>query len=75
MQQPPMFFGFAPLVLWAVFGIGFAIGNFFLARRLNANPTLWAVLSLIPAVNFVFMYYVGYRVVYAVLDRLPPRSA
>ena len=71
MQQSPMMAGIGPLVIWAVLGIGLAIGNYFLAHRLNANPTLWAVLSLIPLVNFVFFYYVGYRVIYAILDRLP----
>ncbi|HVJ51413.1 MAG TPA: hypothetical protein VM689_03080 [Aliidongia sp.] len=34
----------------------------------------WAVLSLIPVVNFIFMYYVIYQVIYGVLDRLPPHQ-
>jgi len=70
MQQPPVWLGFMPLLVWFIIGIGLAIGNYFLARRLGANQVLWAVLSLIPIVNFVFVYYVGYRVVFAVLDRL-----
>ena len=29
-QQPPMWLGFTPVVVWIVIGIGFAIGNYFL---------------------------------------------
>ncbi len=67
--------GFVP---FALIGIAFAIGNYFLARRIDgASPVLWAVLSLIPGVNLIFFYYVAYKVVFAVLDRLPrgPHSA
>ena len=53
------------LVLWA-------IGNAGLARRLGKNTTLWIVLTLVPGVNVVFMYYVMYQVMYGILDRLPP---
>jgi hypothetical protein len=59
---------FLPLM---IIGIPFAIGNYFLARRIDgASPVLWFVLSIIPFVNFVFFYYVGYKVVFAVLDHL-----
>ena len=54
-----------------IIGIPLAIGNYFLARRIDgASPVLWFVLSIIPFVNFVFFYYVGYKVVFAVLDHL-----
>lgn len=60
--------GFLPLVLLM---IPLAIGNFFLARRIDgASPVLWAILSPIPMVNGLFLYYVGYKVVFTVLDRL-----
>lgn len=70
MGQGPGAFGAAPFFVFIVFGIAFAIGNYLLAQRLRANPVLWAVLSLIPGVNYFFAVYVGYRVVFAVLDRL-----
>ena len=50
--------------------IPLAIGNYFLAGRLGRNPVLWAVLTVIPVVNFVFLYVAMYRVVFYVLDRL-----
>lgn len=54
-----------------VFMVPFAIGNFFLARRIDgASPVLWVILTLIPGVNAIFFYYVGYKVVFTVLDRL-----
>jgi hypothetical protein len=59
-----------PFIVWGVLGIPFAFGNAFLARRLGKSAALWAILSLIPFVNFVFFYYVAYRIVYALLDRL-----
>ena len=60
--------GLLPLVLLM---IPLAIGNFFLARRIDgASPVLWVILTLIPGVNAIFMYYVGYKVVFTVLDRL-----
>lgn len=51
-------------------GIPFAIGNGYLARRLGRNVFVWVVLSLIPLVNYVFAIYVGYKIVYYVIDRL-----
>jgi hypothetical protein len=54
-----------------IISIPFAIGNFFLARRIDGgSPVLWLVLSIIPIVNFLFIYYVGYKVVFTVLDHL-----
>ncbi|WP_424933075.1 hypothetical protein [Amaricoccus macauensis] len=63
-----MLLSFLPLVLLT---IPFAIGNFFLARRIEgASPAIWVISSLIPFANMLFMYYVLYRVIYAVLDYL-----
>lgn len=49
---------------------GLAIGNYFIAGRMGRNKVVWVVLSLIPFVNFVFMYYVIYAVILYILDRL-----
>lgn len=70
MGQGPGAFGTLPLLFFIIVGIAFAIGNYLLAQRLRANPVLWAVLSLIPFVNYFFFIYVAYRVIFAVLDRL-----
>ena len=59
--------GFLP---FAIIGIFLAIGNYFLAKRLDANRFLWVILSIIPVVNFIFLYYLIYRVSFAILDRL-----
>jgi len=65
-------FGFLPIILMqAVFAVPAAL----LARRLDASPTLWAILALIPIIGLFFMYYVGYRVVATVLDRLNELAA
>ena len=60
----PLFF------LWfLVIGIPFAIGNGFVASRLNRSVVLWVILSIIPIVNFIFMYYVFYVVLIHFLDK------
>jgi hypothetical protein len=59
-----------PWLMVSLFFIPLAIGNYFLAGRLGRNPVLWAVLTVIPVVNFVFLYVAMYRVVFYVLDRL-----
>tara|TARA_Y100001970_G_scaffold245612_1_gene312783 strand:- start:1166 stop:1402 length:237 start_codon:yes stop_codon:yes gene_type:complete len=61
------FFGFVPLMI--VF-IGLAIGNYFIADRMGRNKVLWVILTLIPIVNFVFMYYLFYALIIYVLDKL-----
>jgi hypothetical protein len=63
---------FLPLVLIT---IAFAIGNGFLAVRLDRNAPMWVILSLIPIVNFWFGIYVAYQVVFFVIDRLKGTSA
>ena len=37
---------------------------------MGRNKILWVVLTLIPIVNFVFLYYVMYSVLLYILDRL-----
>ena len=68
--NPPVFFWFMPFFLFGIFGIVFAIGNGFVAARLGKSVVLWVVLSLIPGVNFFFLYYVFYAIVIGVLRRL-----
>ena len=58
---------FIPIIL---ISIPFAIGNFYLAKRFSKNTILWVILSLIPAVNFWFFWYVAYLVLFKVLDSL-----
>mgnify|MGYP003571125350 FL=1 len=67
--------GFMPFLPMLLIALPFAIGNYFLAERLKQPSWLWALLTLIPLVNYFFMLYVAYMVVYAVLDRLAPREA
>jgi hypothetical protein len=58
---------FVPLLLLS---IPFAIGNGYLAARLGRNALVWVIVSLIPLVNYVFFIYVGYQVVFFIVDRL-----
>jgi hypothetical protein len=62
-----MLISFVPFI---VIGIPFAVANSYLAPRLGKSATLWAVLSLIPVFNFVFIWYAVYRMAFSVLDRL-----
>ena len=59
----------ASLLPLLLISIPIAIGNYFLAKRIDgASPVAWLVLSLIPLVNFAFWYYIAYKVVFNVLD-------
>jgi hypothetical protein len=62
-----VFVGFLPLLI--IF-IGLTIGNYFIAGRMGRNKIIWVVLTLIPIVNFIFMYYMIYAVILYVLDKL-----
>ena len=63
---------FLPLVL---ISIPLAVGNYFLARRIEGgNPGLWAFLSIVPIINYFFWMYVMFKVIFTILDRLPQRS-
>ena len=71
---------FLPIVVgyffvFLVIGVAFAVGNFLLAKRLDGNRVLWAILSIIPLVNYVFAIYIAYRIVFVILDRLPRPAA
>jgi hypothetical protein len=62
MQQDSAFdaISLLPLVFIA---IPFAIGFFFVAGRLGRNRAGWAILSLIPIVNYFFFVYAGFVIV------------
>jgi hypothetical protein len=59
------------IVLFLILCIFLAIGNYALAPRLGKNKIVWGILGIIPIVNFVFLYYVLYQVIFGILDRLP----
>lgn len=59
-----------PFVSFLLLAIPFAIGNGYLASRLNRNAATWVILTLIPLVNWFFAVYVVYTVVFYVIDRL-----
>jgi hypothetical protein len=50
--------------------VGIAIGNGFIAAKLNKSVALWVILSLVPLYNIFFLYYVGYVVIARILGRL-----
>ena len=59
--------GFIPLF---IFGIPFAIGNYYLAKSMGRSIALWVVLSLVPVVNIFFFYFVAYVVILFLIRRL-----
>ena len=63
----------AGLLPFMLIGIPFAIGNYFLAKRIGTNEIIWVILSILPIINLIFMYYVVYKTIYAILDRLNTR--
>ena len=65
----------AQLMPITLISLPFAIGNFFLAKRLSKNQVLWVVLSLIPLCNIFFFWYVVYKSLFAILDRLDRNNA
>lgn len=66
-QGADVFTSFLPMI---VIFIGFAIGNYFIADRMGRNKIVWVILTLIPIVNFIFLYYVIYSVILYILDKL-----
>lgn len=61
---------YLPIAWWVIWSGALATGNYFLARRLERRPWLWAILTFIPIVGTFFLLYVMYQVVYALLDRV-----
>jgi hypothetical protein len=66
------FFAFqtAALVPIALISLPFAIGFYFVAGRLGRHQLLWAVLALIPFVNFFFFIYASFAILLHVLDKI-----
>jgi hypothetical protein len=74
------FFAFhaAGLISMIVIALPFAIGFYFVAERMGRHSLLWAVLILIPVVNFFFIIYAVFSTLLYILDRLnqsTPRNA
>lgn len=55
--------------------VPFAIGFTLVAGRIGRNKILWAVMSLIPIINYFFWIYAGFVVLLHMLDRLNAISA
>ena len=60
----------AGLIWWVIVALPFAIGLYFVAGRIGQNQLLWAVLALIPVVNWFFVIYAFFVTVLYALDRL-----
>jgi putative Ca2+/H+ antiporter (TMEM165/GDT1 family) len=69
-----VFFGIYFLILFGVY-IALAIANGYLAARLGRSVPAWVILSLIPVVNVFFYLYMGYTVLFFIVDRLKEASA
>jgi hypothetical protein len=71
-NQPidPAFMVLPSLGMLFLLNIIFAVGNGFVAARLGKSAVLWVIVSLIPVVNYFFMFYVVYAVILGVLRRL-----
>jgi len=67
-------FGIYFLILFIVY-IAVAVANGYLATRLGKSAAAWVVLSLIPIVNIFFFVYLGYTVLFFIIDRLKAISA
>ena len=63
-------FSFLPLLFIILIAVLFAIGFAKIAGRMGKSPALWAILSLIPVVNYFFWIYAMFVIVLYVLDRL-----
>jgi hypothetical protein len=64
-----IFFGVYFLVFLG-FYIAMAVANGYLAARLGKSVPAWVILSLIPIVNVFFFLYIGYTVLFFIIDRL-----
>lgn len=58
------------LTPFLIFTVLLAIAAYCLAPRVGASRALWVIGSLIPVFNFIFLYYMGFKVVVRVLDQL-----
>lgn len=58
---------FLPLL---ALSIPFVIGNGYLAAKIGRNAAAWVIFTLIPLVNYFFLIYVAYPVIFSILDRV-----
>ena len=65
--------GIAPTFMpMFIMSLPFAVGNFLLAPRLGGNSFVYAILTLIPVLNFFFVVYVWYKIIFRLLDARKP---
>ena len=79
MQQMPPAAVFVFLsvyfLIFLVIHVAIAVGNGYLAARLDKSVPAWVILSLIPLVNIFFFIYLVYTVLFFIIDRLKQLSA
>jgi len=73
-QGPESLNGLAQFLPMLFIAIPFAIGFYHVAGRMGRNQFLWALLSLVPVINFFFFMYAWFAIVLYVLDRLNATS-
>jgi uncharacterized BrkB/YihY/UPF0761 family membrane protein len=61
---------FIPFLFLLILSVFLAIGVYFLAKKMGKNAVLWAILTIIPIVNYVFLFYVAFQFAYYILDSL-----
>lgn len=66
---------FVPVLFLIVVAVLFAFGFAKIAGRIGRSPALWAILSLIPLVNYIFWIYATFVILLYMLDRLNGISA
>jgi len=59
-----------PIIFLFLISIIFAIGIYFLAKKMGKNRVVWVILALIPVVNYFFILYVSFQFAYYLLDSL-----
>ena len=62
------------LIPLIIITVPFAIGNYFLAPRLKKSSVKYVFLSIIPVVNYIFFLYLGYIILFQILDQLKELS-
>lgn len=60
----------AALVPIVLFSLPFAIGFYIVAGRIGRYPLLWAILTLIPFINFFFFIYAMFTILIHILDKI-----
>jgi hypothetical protein len=68
--QPSTASDLAALVPLMIIQIPFAFAALGIAKRVGGRNAVWFIVSIIPLVGFIFIYYVAYRVAASVLDSL-----